>query len=201
MAQLKLTRNQLAAFLPDNETVRQFETLINTVGNIDTTEAEQSAIAAGLADTKAQQALDTLDRQANEIALAALSPAIQNNNFIKTDSLVVTTSAGLGYGVGSGGAVTQITSRTTGVTLNAINGAITMFSAAGSATAATFTVTNSTVAATDVVHVSVKTATNLYLMFVTATAAGSFNITFQTTGGVATDAPVINFAVIKAVTA
>jgi len=201
MAALKLTRNQLAAFLPDHETIKQFETLINTVDAIDVTEAQEISIAAGLADTKAQQALDTLERQANEIALSALAPAIQNNNSIKTDLLVVTTSAGLGYGVGSGGAVTQLTSRTTGVTLNTINGAITMFSTAGSATAATFTVTNSTVAATDVVHVSVKTATNVYLMFVTATAAGSFSITFQTTGGVATDAPVINFAVIKAVTA
>jgi len=115
--------------------------------------------------------------------------------------VVVAGSGGLGYGTGSGGSVTQLTSRTTGVTLNKTNGAITMFSAAGSAVAATFTVTNSTVAATDVVYVSVKTATNVYLMFVTATAAGSFNITFQTTGGVSTDAPVINFAVIKAVTA
>jgi hypothetical protein len=110
-------------------------------------------------------------------------------------------SGGLGYGTGSGGAVTQLTSRATGVTLNKTNGAITMFSAAGSATAATFTVTNSTVAATDTIILSVKSSTNVYLMFVTAVAAGSFNITFQTTGGVSTDAPVINFAVIKAVTA
>jgi hypothetical protein len=110
-------------------------------------------------------------------------------------------TGGLGYGTGSGGAVTQLTSRTTGVTLNKTNGAITMFSAAGSAVAATFTVTNSTVAATDTIVLSVKSSTNVYLMFVTAVAAGSFNVTFQTTGGVSTDAPVINFAVIKAVTA
>jgi hypothetical protein len=72
---------------------------------------------------------------------------------------------------------------------------------ASGSTTATFTVTNSTVAATDTVVLSVKSSTNVYLMFVTAVAAGSFNITFQTTGGVASDAPVINFAVIKAVTA
>lgn len=113
----------------------------------------------------------------------------------------VTGTGGLGYGTGSGGAVTQLISRTTGVTLNKTNGAITMFSAAGSATAATFTVTNSTVTATDTVVLSVKSSTNTYLMFVTAVAAGSFNVTFQTTGGVSTDAPVINFAVIEAVTA
>jgi hypothetical protein len=112
-----------------------------------------------------------------------------------------TGSGGLGYGTGSGGTVTQGTSRTTGVTLNKTNGAITMFSAAGSVVAATFTVTNSTVAATDTIILNQKSGTNLYVLLVTAVAAGSFNVTFYTTGGVATDAPVINFSVIKAVTA
>jgi uncharacterized membrane protein len=74
-----------------------------------------------------------------------------------------------------------------------------MFSAAGSTTAATFTVTDSAVAATDVVHLAQKSGTNLYNLLVTAVAAGSFNITFFTTGGTATDAPVINFEIIKAV--
>lgn len=110
-------------------------------------------------------------------------------------------AGGMGYATGSGGTVTQGTSRTTGVTLNKTNGAITLFTAAGSITATTFTVTNSTVAATDVIHVCQKSGTNLYNTLVTAVAAGSFNITFYTTGGVASDAPVFNFAVIKAVTA
>lgn len=118
-----------------------------------------------------------------------------------TGNVLVTSTGGLGYGTGSGGAVTQATSRTTGVTLNKTNGAITLFTAAGSITATTFTVTNSTVAATDVVNVCQKSGTNLYNTLVTAVAAGSFNITFFTTGGVASDAPVFNFAVTKAVTA
>lgn len=105
---------------------------------------------------------------------------------------------GVGYG-GSGGAVTQITSRTTGVTLSTYSGAITLFTAAGSATAASFTVTNTNVAATDTILVSVKSSTtNLYEVFVTAVAAGSFQITFLTTGGTTSDTPVFNFAVIKA---
>ena len=118
-----------------------------------------------------------------------------------TGNALVTGAGGLGYGTGSGGTVAQGTSRTTGVTLNKSNGAITMFSAAGSVVAATFTVTNSVVAATDTIHLSQKSGTNLYVLLVTAVAAGSFNVTFYTTGGVATDAPVINFSVIKAVTA
>lgn len=110
-------------------------------------------------------------------------------------------SGGLGYGTGSGGAVTQTTSRTTGVTLNKTNGAITLVSAAGTATWQTFTVTNSTVAATDTVIVNQKSGTDLHMIHVTAVAAGSFDITFATTGGTTTEQPVFNFAVIKAVTA
>lgn len=116
-------------------------------------------------------------------------------------SVLIGGSGGLGYTTGSGGTVTQTISRTTGVTLNKTNGAITLFSAAGSATAATFTVTNSTVAATDVVNICQKSGTNLYNVIITAVAAGSFNVTFYTTGGTATDAPVFNFAVLKSVTA
>jgi len=116
-------------------------------------------------------------------------------------NVLITSSGGLGYGTGSGGTVTQITSRTTGVTLNKTNGAITLVSAAGSTTWQSFTVTNSTIAATDTVIVNQKSGTDLYQIFVTNVAAGSFRISFATTGGTTTEQPVFNFAVIKAVTA
>ena len=115
--------------------------------------------------------------------------------------LAISATGGLGYGTGAGGTVTQATSRTTGVTLNTVCGAITLVSAAGTATWQTFTVTNSAVAATDTVNVCQKSGTDKYMMFVTAVAAGSFNISFATTGGTTTEQPVFNFAVIKAVTA
>ena len=118
-----------------------------------------------------------------------------------TAALTSSGTAGVGYATGAGGTVTQGTSRTTGVTLNKTSGAITLFSAAGSATAATFTVTNSTVAATDVIILNQKSGTDLYDLMVTAVAAGSFNITFRTTGGTTTETPVFNFAVIKGVAA
>jgi len=117
-----------------------------------------------------------------------------------TGNALVTGAGGLGYGTGSGGTVTQATSRTTGVTLNKTNGAITLVSAAGLATFQSFTVTNSTVAATDVVRVTQKSGTDLYQIFVTATAAGSFRITYATTGGITVEQPVFNFAVMKGVT-
>jgi hypothetical protein len=72
-----------------------------------------------------------------------------------------------------------------------------LFSAAGSATAASFTVNNSKVAATDNIIVNQRSGVNLYNTIVTSIGTGTFNITFYTTGGVAIDAPVINFTVIK----
>lgn len=109
-------------------------------------------------------------------------------------------TAGVGYATGAGGTVTQGTNRTTAVTIDKTCGSITMFSAAGSLTQATFTVNNSTVAENDSVILSQRSGTNPYQFVVTAVAAGSFNINFRSIAGTATDAPVINFAVIKAVT-
>ncbi len=108
---------------------------------------------------------------------------------------------GIGYATGAGGAVTQASSRTTGVTLSKMTGAITLVSAAGSATPASFTVTNTLVAATDVIVLNQKSGTDLLELHVTDVAAGSFQVTFFTTGGTTTEQPVINFAVIKGVAA
>lgn len=93
--------------------------------------------------------------------------------------------------------VTQLTSRTTGVTINAPVGTLTLFSAANSATASTFTVTNSFVEAGDVVMVTQRSGADPRSIFVTATAAGSFNVTSASISGTTTEAPVYNFAVIK----
>jgi len=127
--------------------------------------------------------------------------AATGTSLTATGAIVSTGTAGIGYATGAGGTVTQATSRTTGVTLNKTSGAITLFSAAGTTTAATFTVTNSTVAATDVVILNQKSGTDLYNLMVTAVAAGSFNISFRTTGGTTTETPVFSFAVIKGVAA
>lgn len=113
-------------------------------------------------------------------------------------NVLVKSAAGLGYGAGAGGTVTQVTSRTTGVTLHKPTGRIDLVSAAGSATWATFSVTNSVVEATDTVVVSAKTgSTNVYICHATVVSAGSFQIAFATTGGTATDTVSINFCVIK----
>jgi hypothetical protein len=82
-----------------------------------------------------------------------------------------------------------------------LGGAVTMHNASLTGDAeVTFTVTNSEVAATDVVLVSVKSGatTGKYLPFVTATAAGSFDVTVSNVGSTAGEAVVLNFVVIKA---
>jgi hypothetical protein len=137
-------------------------------------------------------------------SMALTTPVIgvaTGTSLTATGTIVSTGTAGVGYATGAGGTVTQATSRTTGVTLNKTTGAITLVSAAGSATAATFTVTNSTVAATDVIILNQKSGTDLYDLMVTAVTAGSFNTTFRTTGGTTTETPVFSFAVIKGVAA
>lgn len=124
----------------------------------------------------------------------AIAPASVASTGAVTSS---SATAGVGYASGAGGAVTQATSRTTGVTLNKVTGAITLVSAAGSTTPATFTVTNSTVEATDVVVVCQKSGTDLYTLSVSRVAAGAFDITFNTKSGTTTEQPVFNFVVIK----
>lgn len=113
---------------------------------------------------------------------------------------------GIGYATGAGGTVTQITNRSTWVTLNKITGYIqtdTTSLAAGAA--ATFTVTNSTVAIGDVVCVAIRSGVTTVqtLVRVSAVAAGSFNITVENNHAstAETGAILINFAVIKAVSA
>ena len=115
-------------------------------------------------------------------------------------SVKATSTGGLGYGTGAGGAVTQITSRTTGVTLNTPCGALTLVSAAGTTAIQAFTVTNSSVAAADTIHICQKSGADRYRIYVTATAAGSFEVSCATLSGTTTEQPVFNFAVIKAVT-
>lgn len=106
-------------------------------------------------------------------------------------------TAGIGYVTGAGGAVTQATSRTTGVTLNKVTGAITLVSAAGSATPFTFTLSNSTIVANDTLSVNVqKGATDKYLCSAMP-AAGSADITCWDLTGTTSEAITVNFNVIK----
>ena len=116
-------------------------------------------------------------------------------------------TSGIGYATGAGGAVTQITNRATGVTVNAICGQITTDNTSLAAEAsAKFTVTNSAVAEADVIVISFRDAVGLNTdVVVTDTAAGTFELTVinnnVAAGTAETGVIIINFAIIKAVAA
>ena len=112
---------------------------------------------------------------------------------------------GIGYATGAGSAQTQSTNKATTVTLNAMCGTITMNNAALNATTSVaFTLSNTSIAATDTVIVNIKSgATALsYFVQVEAVAANSCSICLRNyTAGNLSEAVVLSFAVIKAVAA
>ena len=110
------------------------------------------------------------------------------------------TAGTFGYGTGRG-TVTQETNKSTGVTLNAPCGAVTMNGAALNAdTTVSFTLTNSSITANDILllnHISGGTA-GAYVLNAQA-AAGSASINVRNiTAGALSEAIVIAFAIIKA---
>lgn len=118
---------------------------------------------------------------------------------------LVTGAGGLGYGTGSGGTVTQLTSKSTNVTLDKPFGQITMHNAAlaGGATV-NFGLNSSSITAADTVIVNVKdaiSASTNYIVFVGSVGAGSAQICVRNnTAGSLSDAIVLNYAVIKGAT-
>lgn len=116
----------------------------------------------------------------------------------------LTTTGSVGYRAGAGGTVTQLTNKSTGVTLNKQCGAITMNGAALAAAAeVNFTVTNNTIAAGDVVivnHVSAGTL-GAYAVFAMAPTSGSFRVMVgNMSAGSLSEAIVIGFCKISGVT-
>ena len=119
--------------------------------------------------------------------------------------LLGSTESAVGYSTGTGGAVTQATNKSTGVTLNKRCGQITMNNASLSAAAeVSFTLTNSTISATDVVMICIGSGATAgaYNVQCDAVAAGSCRISIgNMSSGSLGEAIVLNFVVIKAVNA
>ena len=106
---------------------------------------------------------------------------------------------GIGYTTGAGSLVVQTGSRTNGVTINAISGGISIFTAAGSGFLSTFQVLNNRVTNTDVVIVTIQQASNTYIAWAHSVQNGAFYISFYSILGTVVDFTIINFAVIRAV--
>ena len=106
----------------------------------------------------------------------------------------------IGYSTSAQGTVTQATDKGTGVTLNKSAGQITMNGAAlAGNTAVSFTLTNSTISAKDVIILNVGSVgtAGAYTTYVSSMSAGSGVITLRNlTSGSLSEAVVINFAII-----
>jgi hypothetical protein len=106
----------------------------------------------------------------------------------------------IGYAAAAQGAVTQLTSKSTGVTLNKSMGRITMHNASlASQAVVLFTLTNSTIGVNDVIAVSISGGGTVgaYWPYVASLAAGSAVIgLFNNTAGPLAEAVIVNFAVI-----
>ena len=121
-----------------------------------------------------------------------------------TGNIVVSSTGKVGYATGSGGTVTQATSKATGVTLSKSTGQITLNAAALNLdTTVSFTLTNTVIEAGDILilnHISGGTAGSYLLNAQSAAGSASINVRNITAGSLS-EAIVIAFAVIKAVTA
>jgi hypothetical protein len=110
----------------------------------------------------------------------------------------------IGYAASGQGTVTQITSKSTGVTLNKSAGRITMHDAALAAGAAvSFILTNSTISINDTIIVNVSSNTTgstagAYTTYVSYLASGSALITLRNLSAATSysEAVIINFAII-----
>lgn len=82
---LNLTRDQLAAFLTDQQQIRQFELLFSVVDELQVITGTDFEYQADTAAATANEALAQISRLANAVELLANGPAIQNNNSVVTD--------------------------------------------------------------------------------------------------------------------
>lgn len=108
---------------------------------------------------------------------------------------------GVGYATGAGGTVTQLVAKTSGVTLNALTGTITLAnSALAGFTASSFTWTNSALGSHDVIAANIiSSAVNpgVYGLQFQANASSATVWVANNSSGSLTEAPIIQFVVLK----
>jgi hypothetical protein len=129
--------------------------------------------------------------------------AASGTSLTTTGNQVISSTGKHGYTTGSGGTVTQATSKATAVTLSKSTGQITMNNAALNLdVTVSFTLTNTVIEAGDILilnHISGGTAGSYLLNAQSAAGSASINVRNITAGSLS-EAIVIAFAVIKAVT-
>jgi len=133
---------------------------------------------------------------------AATGTSLALTSFLATQGSIINNggSGKVGYAAGAGGAVTQATSKSTGVSLSKQSGQITMNAAAlAASTTVSFTLTNTIIEANDVLilnHVSAGTAGAYTLNAQVSAGSASINVRNVTLGSLS-EAIVIQFIVIN----
>lgn len=130
---------------------------------------------------------------------------VDSTGNVTATNAILTSAGGVGYTTGAGSTVTQATSKSTGVTINAYCGTITMNGASlGAGTIVSFTVSNNKIGANDVVfiqHDSVGTLGGYTADASSAVAATSFVINVRNnTASPLSEAIVLRYVIIKATT-
>lgn len=136
-------------------------------------------------------------------SVAITGSTISGSQITQASTVLCNANNGIGYSTGSGGTVTQLTSKATGVTLDKASGQITLNAASlAAATIVSFTLTNSAITANDLLvlnHVSVGTRGAYTLNADCANGTATISIRNNSAAALA-EAIVIRFAVIKGAT-
>ena len=136
------------------------------------------------------------------IAGTATITSLTSSVVAATGSVLSSGPGGVGYSTGAGGTVVQATNKTTGVTLAKTCGQITMNNAAlVNGVIASFTMTNSLIAASDVLilnHISGGTPGSYGLNAQAVAGAATINVR-NNTAGTLSEALILQFAVVKTV--
>ena len=135
----------------------------------------------------------------------AIGVAYADQDIINSTNLMANASTGqVGYTIGVGGSipsVTQATSKSTGVTLNAAAGQIVMNNASlANAAVVSFVLTNNQISAGDIPCIAIQSGGTAggYSIDVTAVATGNCTITIQNiSGGALAEAIVMGFALLQ----
>lgn len=135
--------------------------------------------------------------------IGAVTPGTVNATSVTSTGGITSSGGGIGYTAGAGGTITQLTSKATGVTLNELTGLITMSNASlAASTTVAFTLTNSTIAATDILVMNQTAGTSASYILNAVCGAGSAVISIRNiTAAALAEAVAIRYAVIKSVNA
>lgn len=188
----KLTGTNLKAYLKT-----YFDTLYQATGSVTSVFGRSGVVVATSGDYTAAQVTNAADKSSS--SAQTFSGGVVSAN----------ASGGIGYATGAGGAVTQLTSKGTAVSINKVTGQITTHNATlASGATASFLVNNSTIGSGDMficqLSAGYATSGTYTIEVINLGAAGSpggvarIRITNISAGGLG-EALVLNFAVIKGV--